>query len=131
MGLSERVTTAAEAALADHQYVSFIDVLTGMELLHNVQAWHNGRAQYLDEMVQGSAEKLRQAIEIFQQWAAQRGLRREDLPPHASFIRTPPKYHTASQFPELERAFRLDSVGINRREVVNERVMQERSSEPF
>src|ERR1039458_4035887 len=28
------------------------------------------------------------------------------------------------------RRFRLDSVGINRREVVNERVIQERSSEP-
>ena len=30
----------------------------------------------------------------------------------------------------LEQAQRLDSVGINRREVVNERVIQERSSEP-
>lgn len=98
MGLAERVTSAAEAALADHQYVSFIDVLSGMGLLNNVQAWHNGRVQYLDEMVQGSAEKLRSVIDLFQQWANARGLRREDLPPHASFIRTPPKYHTASQF---------------------------------
>jgi hypothetical protein len=30
----------------------------------------------------------------------------------------------------VEQAFRLDSVGINRPEVVNERVIQERSSEP-
>jgi hypothetical protein len=67
MELAQRVATAAETALADHQYASFIDVLTGMGLLHNVQAWHNGRVQYLDEMVQGSAEKLRQVIEIFQQ----------------------------------------------------------------
>jgi hypothetical protein len=36
MDLAERVTTAAETTLADHQYVSFIDVLTGMGLLHNV-----------------------------------------------------------------------------------------------
>lgn len=42
MDLVERVTTAAETALADHQYASFIDVLTGMGLLHNVQMWHNG-----------------------------------------------------------------------------------------
>ena len=66
MDLAERVTTAAETTLADHQYVSFIDVLTGMGLLHNVQAWHNGRVQYLDEMVQGSPEKLLQVIDIFQ-----------------------------------------------------------------
>jgi hypothetical protein len=110
MDLVERVTMNAEAALADHQYASFIDVLTGMGLLHNVQAWHNGRVQYLDEMVQGSVEKLRQVIQIFQQWAAARGLKREDLPPHASFIPRPPKYHTASQFPELEPVFRLHFV---------------------
>ena len=110
MDLAERVTTAAETALADHQYASYIDVLTGMGLLHNVQAWHNGRVQYLDEMVQGSAEKLRQVIDLFQKWAAQRGLRREDLPPHASSIPRPPKYHTASQSPELEPVFRLHFV---------------------
>ena len=110
MDLDTRVTNAAEAALADHQYASFIDVLTGMGLLPNVGAWHNGRVQYLDEMLQGSPEKLQKVIEIFQQWAAERGLRREDLPPHASFIPRPPKYHTASQFPVLEQAFRLHFV---------------------
>jgi hypothetical protein len=96
----------AEAALADHQYASFIDVLTGMGLLHNVQQWHNGRVQYLDEMMQGSPEKLLKVIDIFHKWAAGRGLRREDLPPHASFIPRPPKYHTASQYRVLEQAFR-------------------------
>jgi hypothetical protein len=106
MDLVTRVTTAAEAALADHQYASFIDVLTGMNLLPNVQAWHNGRVEHLDEMVQGSPEKLLKVIGILQQWAAQRGLRSEDLPPHASSIPRPPKHHTASQFPVLEQAFR-------------------------
>ncbi|MGC9945035.1 MAG: DUF2293 domain-containing protein [Bryobacteraceae bacterium] len=106
MDLVTRVTHAAEAALADRQYASFIDVLTGMGLLHNVQSWHNGRVQYLDETMQGGPEKLLKTIEIFQQWAARRGLRPEDLPPHASFIPRPPKYHTASQFPVLEQAFR-------------------------
>ena len=110
MDLVTRVTIAAEAALADHQYASFIDVLTGMSLLHNVGAWHNGRVQYLDEMLQGSPEKLLKVIEIFRQWAAQRGLRSEELPPHASFIPRPPKYHTASQYPVLEQAFRLHFV---------------------
>jgi hypothetical protein len=105
MDLVERVTMNAEAALADHQYASFIDILTGMGLLHNVQQWHNGCVQYLDEMMQGSPEKLLKVIDIFQKWAAGRGLRSEDLPPHASFIPRPPKYHTASQYPVLEQAF--------------------------
>lgn len=110
MDLVERVTSSAEAALADHQYVSYIDVLTGMKLLHDVQPWHNGRVEHLDEMVQGSPEKLRQVIEIFQRWAVARGLQRVDLPPHASFMRQPPKYRTASQFPEVEPLFRLHFV---------------------
>jgi hypothetical protein len=101
---------SAESALADHQYVSFIDVLTGMNLLHNVETWHNGRLQYLDELMQGGPEKLLKTIEIFHQWAAARGLRSEDLPPHASFIPRPPKYQTASQYPVLEQAFRLHFV---------------------
>jgi len=106
MDLAERVVSVAEAALADHQYASFIDVLTGMRLLHNVQVWHNGRVQYLDEMVQGSAEKLRQVIATFQRWADQCGLRTEDLPPHDASARTPPKYRVAGQIPELEKIFR-------------------------
>jgi hypothetical protein len=110
MDLTERVIGAAEAALADHQYVSFIDVLSGMRLLPNPQAWHYGRVQYLDEMVQGGAQKLTKVVEIFVGWAEQRGLRREDLPPHASFIKTPPKYHVASQIPEMEKFYRLHFV---------------------
>ena len=113
MDLVTRVTTAAEASLADHQYVSFIDVLTGINLLQNVQAWHNGRVEYLDEIVQGSPEKLLKVIEV-QQWAAQRGLRSEDLPPHAPFIPRPPKHHTASQFPVLEQAFRRHFISPER-----------------
>jgi hypothetical protein len=110
MDLETRVTTAAEAALADHQYASFIDIVSGLGLLPNVGAWHNGRVQYLDEMLQGSPEKLQKVIDIFQRWAAGRGLRREDLPPHAAFIPRPPKYHTASQFPRMEPVFRLHFV---------------------
>ncbi len=110
MELSERVARSAEAALADHQYVSLIDVLSGMSLLQNVGTWHNGRVKYVDELMQGSPEKIRKVIELFQGWAAGRGLRREDLPPHASFLHTPPKYHLASEYPALERAFRAHYV---------------------
>ena len=74
------------------------------------------RAEYLDEMVQGGPEKLLKVIETFQQWAAERGLRREDLPPHAAFIPRPPKYHTASQIPALEQVFRLHFVSPQLRE---------------
>jgi hypothetical protein len=106
MDLASRVTLSADMALADHQYASFVDVLSGMGLLHNVEMWHNGRVQYVDEMMQGGPEKLLKVIDIFEKWAVERGLRREDLPPHAAFISRPPKYAVASRYPVLEQAFR-------------------------
>ena len=45
--LEERVTRAAEAALADHHYVSALDIFVGMGLLApaHVLDWRNGRIE--------------------------------------------------------------------------------------
>jgi hypothetical protein len=47
----QRVTRAAQAALDDHQYVSIVDLLTGMNLLapSNVAAWKQGRIDFLEQ----------------------------------------------------------------------------------
>ena len=65
--LEERVVRAAEGALTDHNYVSPIDVLTGMGLLapSNVEAWRKGIINYLREMIQGSPEKIKRVFAIF------------------------------------------------------------------
>ena len=57
--LTERVVRAAEAALADHNYVSSIDVLSGMRLLapSHVEAWRKGLINHLRESVQGSPRR--------------------------------------------------------------------------
>jgi len=120
----------AESALADHQYASFIDILSGMGLLHNVGTWHNGRVKYVDELMQGSPEKLLNVIDLFQKWAARRGLRREELPPHASFLRTPPKNKLASQYPMLERAFRSHYISPDLAESKLETLREKASASP-
>ena len=64
--LETRVIQAAEAALAHHQYVSAIDVLSGMGLLAPAQldAWRKGRIDFLERAIQGNLEKI-WSIQIF------------------------------------------------------------------
>src|SRR5437016_1035137 len=83
--LEDRVIRAAEAALADHQYVSLIDVLTGMRLLHpsHVEAWRKGRLDSLEEMIQGSPDKTSRSIGTFLKWASEKGLQ----PSEARYVR--------------------------------------------
>ena len=59
--LEERVVRAAEAALADHGYVSLIDLFTGMRLLYagHVEAWRKGRLDVLEPWIQGKSSKDR------------------------------------------------------------------------
>jgi hypothetical protein len=80
--LEERVTQAAEAALADHEYVSVIDVLTGIRLLEpvHVESWKKGRIPFLEPMIQGSAEKVRRAFSLYWDWVQAKGLRPSDTP---------------------------------------------------
>ena len=58
--LLNRVVKAAEAALADHSFVSAIDVLCGMRLLAptHVEAWRKGRVDFLERVIQGNLHKI-------------------------------------------------------------------------
>jgi len=54
--LESRVFKAAEAALADHKYVTAIDVFQGMGWLipQHVDLWRQGRVRCLENEVQAS-----------------------------------------------------------------------------
>jgi hypothetical protein len=74
--LNARVARTAEAALADHQYVSVIDVLAGMGLLspRQVETWKQGRIDFLEEAIQRNPNKIRRSLELFREWALGKGL---------------------------------------------------------
>jgi hypothetical protein len=76
MALEERVVRAAEAALADHRYVSAIDVLTGMGLLADthVEAWRKGHIDFLERVIQGNLKKISFSMAAFRRWAEAKGL---------------------------------------------------------
>jgi len=107
--LESRVIRAAEAALADHQHVSVVDVLSGMGLLHQgcLNDWRHGRIDALEQGIQGSPEKIANAISIFQQWARLRGLQ----PSGARYVRQGRDGETELRFttsgdPAIEAVFR-------------------------
>src|SRR5215471_10213165 len=107
--LEEPVVRTAEAALADHSYVSAIDVLTGMGLLapSNVEAWRKGLLNYLREMIQGSPEKINRILVIFQDWASKRGLQPQEISYFAATIgQTKQLRFTAEARPEEESLYR-------------------------
>jgi hypothetical protein len=76
VGLQERVERAAEAALAEQQYVSMIDVLLRLGWLPapRLDEWRQGRADSLEATMQVGPGKVVQAIELFGRWAHERGL---------------------------------------------------------
>jgi hypothetical protein len=74
--LESRVVRSAEAAFAEQKYVGALDVLSRIGLVApvNVEAWRKGRIEFLDELIQGSAEKISRSIELFLEWARGKGL---------------------------------------------------------
>lgn len=72
--LRKRVVSAAEAALAHHQYVSAIDVLTRTGLLAatNVESWRKGRIDFLERGIPANLKKISESMAIFRRWALEK-----------------------------------------------------------
>ena len=75
----ERVVQAAEAALERHGSVGPLELFQQMLLLQPVhfESWRKGNPHYrvLEEHIQVGPEKFQKALQLFQAWAAERGLR--------------------------------------------------------
>jgi hypothetical protein len=111
--LEERVSRAAEAALADHQYVSSIDVLTALGWLapSHVELWKQGRVDQLEPMIQGNPSKIPVALAAFHRWAAANGLHAME----AAYSRSTREGIRQLQFstsgdPEVEKSYRTHYV---------------------
>ena len=75
--LAGRVARAAEIALADHRYVTFIDVVTGLRWLHSrhVDLWRQGRAATLEDLAAVDGDRLLTTAALLRDWAQGKGLR--------------------------------------------------------
>ena len=74
--LADRVTRAAETALAAQGYVSPIDVLVGIRWLDPgaEKRWQQGQLDCLADAIQTNPSRITEAMTRFRTWAAQKGL---------------------------------------------------------
>jgi hypothetical protein len=75
--LEQRVTRAAEAALAQQRYVSAIDVLLRLGWLapSHVDRWRQGRVETLESVAQANLSKITDAMAVLRRWARDQGLK--------------------------------------------------------
>jgi hypothetical protein len=106
--LKERVVRAAQAALVEREFVTPIDVLLGLRWLvpGRLAEWRQGRAPYLEAVIEVGPGKLVAAMELFRVWAESRRL----SPVETAYVgrsrdRRPLRFSSGGD-PEVERAYR-------------------------
>ena len=129
--MKKRVVSAAEAALAHHQYVSAIDVLTRTGLLAatHVESWRKGRIDFLERAIQANLNKISQSMAMFRQWALEKGLK----PSEKRYVRRTRTGALDLQFgksgdPAIEENYRTHYVSPALSERKQERLAQKLSS---
>ncbi|MEV4707905.1 DUF2293 domain-containing protein [Actinoplanes sp. NPDC049316] len=106
--LERRVVTAAEQVLTRQGYVSPLDVLAGMGWLPpgHVTDWRQGRRPHLEGCAAVSADRLADALEVFQRWVEARALQPSPVDYLAATRDRRPLRFTAAGDAELELSFR-------------------------
>ncbi len=130
--LERRVAAAAEAALAESQVVSRVDVLVGLGWLapSHVAAWRQRRIETLEGALTVSPAKLSAALGLLERWAHDRGLVASET---AYVARTPDR--RALRFGErgdadVERAYRTHWLSPELSVGARERLAQRQSRPP-
>jgi hypothetical protein len=106
--LESRVTTAAEATLAEREVVSSIAVLERIGWLARprIQEWQQGRFDYLERGISTNLHRISSAMRMFHKWARLHGL----TPIETEYLsRTPDRRRlrfSKSGDPSIERAYR-------------------------
>ena len=130
--LETRVARAAAAALADHKFVTSIDVLVGLGWLtaSQVDVWRQGRVPCLERAVQANLTKISTAMGAFRRWATQQGLQ----PSETGYVaRTRDRRvlrFSVSGDPKIEEAYRTHWVSPALSEAKRARLAEQQSKAP-
>ena len=130
--LERRVGRAAEEALADHAFVSAIDVLCGLGWLHssNVERWRRGRPAHLEDVVFIKRERIEAALALLHEWALERGLEPSVRPYPARSRAGGELRFSATGDPELERAYRTHWLAPDLSESARARLSEREARRP-
>jgi hypothetical protein len=130
--LADRVSKAAEAALAAQHYVSPLDVLVGIGWLDpgTLKRWRQGQIDCLERVVQTNLPRISEAMRLFRRWAAGKGLFASETDYVA---RTPQRERlrfSRSGDPTIERLYRTHWVSPELSERKRERLAEKASRAP-
>lgn len=130
--LDERVSRAAEAALAERSYVSAIDVLVGLGWLapSAVDAWRQGRISDLEGVTQANLHKISTAMAAFRRWAKDRGLAPSETAYLARTRDRRPLRFSRSGVPAIEAAYRTHWVSPALSDAKRQRLAERQSRPP-
>lgn len=130
--LEERTVKAAEAALADHQFVTALDVLVGMGWLTTPQIdrWRQGRVDNLERLVTASLPKISTAMATFHHWARSEGL----TPSETAYLsrsrdRRPLRFSKTGD-PGIEAAYRTHWISPELSEAKRSRLAEKQGRAP-
>jgi hypothetical protein len=130
--LEDRVIKAAEAALADRQFVSAIDVLVGTGWLTTPQVdrWRRGQVDYLERLVTANLSKISTVMAALRRWAQNEGLN-----PNESAYLSRTRDHRPLRFsksgdPRIEAAYRTHWVSPEISEAKKVRLAEEQGRAP-
>lgn len=130
--LEQRVVGVAEAALAEREFVTPIDVLVGLGWLapRRVEEWRQGRVGYLEAVVEAGLGKISTAMRLFRRWARGRGLKPSETGYVARSRGRRPLRFSKSGDPEIERAYRTHWVSPELSERKRARLAERQSRPP-
>lgn len=127
--LARRVAEAAEIALTDHKYVTFIDVVTGLRWLRSrhVDLWRQGRAATLAELAAVDEDRLVTTAALLRDWAQAKGLRPVPTPyVSGSRDRSPLRFTTRHE----QEAFQVHWLSPDLSEARAKRLVERQSKAP-
>lgn len=132
VSLADRVTKAAEAALAAQHFVSAIDVLGGIGWLDReaLERWRRGQVDCLERVVGTNLSRISEAMKLFRVWATARGLNAS----HTVYVARTPQRQTLrfsrSGNPTIEASYRTHWVSPELSEKKRARLAEKASSTP-
>jgi hypothetical protein len=130
--LAERVTQAAESALAAQDHVSPLDVLVGLRWIDGgmVARWRQGQIESLEAAIQTNPTRVAEAMTLFRSWAAQQGL----VASETQYVARTPQRQTLrfslNDDPRIEAAYRTHWVSPALSEKKRERLAAQASKPP-
>jgi hypothetical protein len=130
--LVDRVTKAAEAALAAQHYVSPVDVLVGIGWLvpSVLESWRRGQTDCLEGVIQTNPSRVAEAMTLLRSWAAAKGLAASET----DYVARAPQRQTLrfsrSGDPTIERFYQTHWVSPALSEKQRERLAEKTSRAP-